>query len=121
MMHRDRLLAPSGPSTDSAAVAVPLQNLLAESTEVHRIMPAKGIAGGTVTVGTDLLSSAPAVERALHVSLQNRTPVWSKFGKQRVAIAPDQSNRDANVLATIMRVPSCFLKSSRPLLSPVTR
>lgn len=70
MMDRDRLFAPSGRSAHPAAVAISLQNLLAESTKIHRVMPAKGIAGGTVTVGTDLLSSASAVERALHVSFQ---------------------------------------------------
>ena len=73
MMDRDRLFAPAGRSAHPAAVAVPLQNLFAESAKVHRVMPAKGIAGGTVAVGTDLLSSASAMERALHVSLQENT------------------------------------------------
>ncbi len=52
------MLAPAGGATHPAAIAVPLQNALPESTEVHRVMPAKGIAGITVAVGTDLLSSA---------------------------------------------------------------
>lgn len=65
MMNRNGMLTATGRAADAAAVAVSLQDAFPQASEVTGVMLPEGVASRTMTVGTDLLSSAPAIERPL--------------------------------------------------------
>ena len=73
MMDRNGMLAATGGTAYAAAVVVPFQDTLPQTSEIAGIMLPEGVAGCTMTVGTDLFSPAPAVERPLCVSLHGNT------------------------------------------------
>ena len=73
MMDRNGMLVAARGSTYAAAVTISLQNTLAKASEVAGILLTECVAGRTMTVGADLLSPAPAVERPLCVSLHGST------------------------------------------------
>src|SRR5580704_4017931 len=84
MMHDDRTLAPSGSSTDSTAVAVPLQNRFTKPAKILLILPFQRVTSRAQSVCKNLLVSAPTVHSELctflHSSSKPRTP-RSQFGK----------------------------------------
>jgi hypothetical protein len=78
MMHDDRTLAPSGSSTDSAAVAVPLQNRFTKPAKILLILPFQRVTSRAQSVCKNLLVSAPTVHSELctflHSPSKPRTP-----------------------------------------------
>ncbi len=65
MVHDNRALITARGRAYAAATPVSLQGLLAKPAEVAGIVLPEGVAGGTVAVGADLLSAAPAIQRSL--------------------------------------------------------
>ena len=65
MVHDDGALMAARGSAYTAATPVPLQSQLAKPAEVAGIVLPEGVAGCTVAVGADFLSTAPAIQRSL--------------------------------------------------------
>ena len=83
MVYDDCTLIPARRAAGPATVTVPFENLLPEAAEVLLILPAKRVAGCTVTIGQDLFSTTTAVQRCLssllhwlNTSCRRFLPLW---------------------------------------------
>ena len=65
VMDCDRALPSSGGAADPAAIAIPLQDRLAQTAKVRLILPPKCVTNRAQTPGQDAGASARTVERAL--------------------------------------------------------